>query len=606
MISRLDLGSLEPFHTAGVLEVPDVQTAVALLRISGQPAGGPEVGLAVGLCVRALRSGSVCIDLDSDPGTWTSETQEAAELQWPTPPAWREALAASTLVAVGEDATRDRPLRMVGSLVYLQRYWCDEQLIRQAMRDRARPVAVAPEPLAAGLRRLFPEAGPDMQRLAAATAALRQATIIAGGPGTGKTTTVARLLALLRDVDPAVRSIALAAPTGKAAVRLEQAVGAALADLDPQDRRRLGSLSASTLHRLLGWRPDSTGRFRHDRSNPLPQDVVVVDETSMVSLPMMARLLEAVRPDARVILVGDPDQLASIEAGAVLGDLVAAPAGTADSDLATALGDVCPSEAPEVVRAAATGVVVLDRNYRFGGAIADLAAAIRRGDIDEVLRILRAGHADVEFLDPDLPGTAEIVHQDVVAQAAAVHASALEGSAADALSALDAHRVLCAHRSGPFGVSHWDDLIAQWTRPVYGATASGHWFAGQPLLVTANDYTRDLYNGDTGVVVRGPDATLRAAFSRSDDVLELPLSRLDAVQTLRAMTIHRGQGSQFTSATVILPPEDSALLTRELLYTAVTRAKKRVRILGTEAGVRAGVQRQVRRASGLRDVKHLT
>ena len=189
------------------------------------------------------------------------------EVAWPAPSAWREALAASPLVAVGEDAARDRPLRMVGSLVYLQRYWCDEQQIRQAMGDRARRVAIDPVLLTAGLHRLFPGSEPDMQRLAAATAALRQATIIAGGPGTGKTTTVARLLALLREVDPRVLSVALAAPTGKAAVRLEQAVGAALAELDPQDRRRLGTLSASTLHRLLGWRPDSTaGSAMTDRT----------------------------------------------------------------------------------------------------------------------------------------------------------------------------------------------------------------------------------------------------------------------------------------------------------------------------------------------------
>lgn len=600
MISRLELGALEPFHAAGVVDVPDVQTAIALLRIGGQAASEPAVGLAAALCVRALRSGSVCVDLEVDPSSWTGEGDDAPELVWPEPSAWRDALADNPLVAHGPDGARDRPLRLVGSLVYLQRYWCDEQLISEAMRARSRRVTVDPEVLSAGLRRLFPGTRPDRQRLAAATAALRQATIIAGGPGTGKTTTVARLLALLREVDPQARSVALAAPTGKAAVRLEQAVGAALSDLTADDRRRLAPVSASTLHRLLGWRPDSTGRFRHDRSNPLPHDIVVVDETSMVSLPLMARLLEAVRADARLVLVGDPDQLASIEAGAVLADLVAAAADAPDPDLRTALARACPENIDSVDRAAATGVVELDHNYRFGGAIADLAAAIRRGDGDGVMGILRAGHADVEFLDPDLPGSAELVHQDVFAQAEAVCSSAVDGAAASALAALDSHRVLCAHRGGPFGVSHWDGLIAQWTRPVYGVATTSAWYAGQPLLVTANDYTADLYNGDTGVIVRSPDGILRAAFTRGEDVLELPLSRLDAVQTLRAMTIHRGQGSQFTAATVVLPPEDSPLLTRELLYTAVTRARTRVRLLGTEAGVRAGVQRQVRRASGLR------
>ncbi len=598
MISRLDLAGLQPFHDAGILEIPDVQTAMAMLRIGGQSATDMAVGLAIGLCVRALRSGSVCVDLNTDPAGWAVEVDNCPDLPWPAPTPWREALASSPLVAVGDQAPRDRPLRLVGSLVYLQRYWCDEQLIRESMRTRSQPKLVDADRLAAGLQRLFPDPKPDRQRLAAATAALRQATIIAGGPGTGKTTTVARLLALLKQTDPTVRSIALAAPTGKAAVRLEQAVGNALAELSDDDRAGLGRLSASTVHRLLGWRPDSTGRFRHDRSNPLPHDVVVVDETSMVSLPLMARLLEAVRPGARLVLVGDPDQLASIEAGAVLADLVAAPGDAADPDLRAALALACPDESDALDRAASTGVIVLDRNYRFGGAIAELAAAIRDGRADEALEILRAGHADVEFLDPDLAGP--IVHQDVLTVASAVHSEAVDGQAHAALAALDSHRVLCAHRVGPAGVSHWDDLIAEWTQPVYGTT-SGAWYPGQPLLVTSNDYTADLYNGDTGVVVRGADGELRAAFARGEDVLELPLSRLDAVQTLRAMTIHRGQGSQFGAATVILPPEDSALLTRELLYTAVTRARHRVRIVGTEVAVRAGVQRQVRRASGLRD-----
>ena len=318
------------------------------MRIGGHPLvsatpADAHVALGAALCVRALRAGSVCVDLTADPGVWVPEgaiddatgpdgspaddgpDQPPAPLPWPDPDDWLTAVRGHSLVSQGPDGPIDRPLRLVGDLLYLQRYWLDEQLIRTAMQQRARPVPVDPVALNSALARLFPDPGPDRQRLAAAMVALRGATIIAGGPGTGKTTTVARIIALLRQIGGPQVTVALAAPTGKAAARLQEAVATAVLGMDPADRDRVGHLPASTLHRLLGWRPDSQGRFRHDRSNPLPHDVVIVDETSMVSLPLMARLLDAVRPDARLVLVGDPDQLASIDAGAVLGDLVAAP-----------------------------------------------------------------------------------------------------------------------------------------------------------------------------------------------------------------------------------------------------------------------------------------
>ena len=603
--TRLEIGPLEPFHTTGVLGIPDVQVATALMRIGGHSLDDPDsaaVALAAALCVRALRAGSVCVDLTADPSMWIPEDSEEPpeDLPWPEPSAWLSAARDHALVSQGDDGPIDRPLRLVGNLLYLQRYWQDEQVIRTAMRERARLLAVDASALADGLARLFPGTQPDRQRLAAATAALRQVTIIAGGPGTGKTTTVARILALLRQVTDNRASIALAAPTGKAAARLQEAVATALGHMDQVDRDRFGDLPASTLHRLLGWRPDAQGRFRHNRSNPLPHDVVVVDETSMVSLPMMARLLEAVRPDARLVLVGDPDQLASIDAGAVLGDLVAAPPTATQTALAGALAAACPAESADTQAAADTGVVVLDHNYRFEGAIADLAAAIRLNDPDRALAILQAGHADVQFLDP-ASGAVAAVRAEAVEQTERMVAAAAAGDAATALAELETHRVLCAHREGPYGVSHWDDLIQGWTEHLITRPAPGNpWYVGRPLLVTANDYTADLYNGDTGVIIAAPDGQMRAAFARGSGIVELPTSRLDTVTTLRAMTIHRGQGSQFDAVTVILPPAESQLLTRELLYTAVTRARRRIRVIGTQEAVRAGVVRQVRRASGLR------
>jgi exodeoxyribonuclease V alpha subunit len=424
---------------------------------------------------------------------------------------------------------------------------------------------------------------------------LRWTSVLAGGPGTGKTTTVATLLAVLRDQDPSLR-IALAAPTGKAAARLSEAL--AEVDLPDADRARITGLSASTIHRLLGPIRGSS-RFRHDRHRHLPFDVVVVDETSMVSLTLMARLLEAVRPDARLVLVGDPDQLASVEAGAVLGDLVAAPADP-EPMFDRALGRVGAPGPP--VRG---GVTVLDRTWRFQGTIATLAAAIREGDADAAVAALRAGHHDVVFVeDADLttrdPGGLRELREEVVGGAAETELAALDGDASLALTRLDEHRLLCAHRRGPWGVTRWAADVERWVLeagPV--ADRDEEWYPGRPLLVTANDHDRGIYNGDTGVVISTPRGA-RAVFARGGAPVEIAPALLDGIATVHAMTVHRAQGSQFARVSVILPPAESPLLTRELLYTAVTRARTKVRLVGSEDAVRAAIARPIGRASGLR------
>ena len=449
---------------------------------------------------------------------------------------------------------------------------------------------------------LFPDpATPDRQRIAVALAATRWTTILAGGPGTGKTTTVARVLALLDR--PGLR-VALAAPTGKAAARLQESVREQASGLGLP-----AELTAMTLHRLLGWRPGSKTRFRHDRANRLPYDVVVVDETSMVSLTMMARLLDAVRPDARLILVGDPDQLTSVDAGAVLADLVARPfRAVPDPALAQLVGpDLAATDDaaetaldPQERARLANGVVRLTRGRRFGGTIAQLAVAVRLGHADLALELLRSGVKDVSFLDPN---DIEAVRQDVVSCAQGVTAAAGAGAVDLALTRLEEHRLLCAHRHGPYGVAEWDRRAAQWVATaVSRGSEQGRWHPGQPLLVTRNDHEARIYNGDTGVVVDSGGGELLAAFSRGATPVLLPIGRLGDVQTVYAMTIHRSQGSQYDTVSVVLPPTASSLLTRELLYTAITRARRHVRVLGTAETVRAAIGRQVLRASGLRQV----
>lgn len=542
-----------------LLEPADIHVAQRLSALTGE--SDPTVALAVAFAVRAVRAGSVCVDLRS-----VAQQVGQPELPWPAPADWLRAVQASPLVDkqvlhVMSDPTAD--------LLYLDRYWREEQQVR----DDVLALLASPLPAAVpGLERLFP-AGWDEQRRAAEVALAQSLTVLTGGPGTGKTTTVARLLALLAEQAalagrPPLR-IALAAPTGKAAARLLEAVRAELDKLDPQDRDRLPELTASTLHRLLRPRPDSASRFRHHRENRLPHDVIVVDETSMVSLTLMARLLEAVRTDSRLILVGDPDQLASVEAGAVLADLVDGLGARTD------------------VRIAA-----LQTSHRFGASIGTLASAIRDGDADRAVEVLREGGEHIEWLAVDDPG--ERLRPVLLPHALRLREAAILGDARAATDTLDEHRLLCAHRRGPSGVAYWNRQVQRWVTDATGEPIWTDWYAGRPVLVTANDYGRRLYNGDTGVaVVRGE--SLVVAIGEQ----EFAAGRLSDVDTMHAMTIHKSQGSQADEVTVLLPAEESRLLTRELFYTAVTRAKRRVQVVGTEASVRAAVARRAVRASGL-------
>lgn len=618
-------GLVAEFDTAGVLGLADVHTAQQLSFLGRDD--DERVALAIALAVRAVRAGSVCIDLATihDAVFEADETEiDASALPWPETEGWLGAVADSPLVAHGPGAPAGRSLRLDGTLLYLDRYWRDEQLVRAdiAMRRSTPMAGVDTTRLRDLLAQVFPRRvgpgglavdEPDAQLAAAATTAAARLCVLSGGPGTGKTSTIARILVVLATLDPDLH-IGLAAPTGKAAARLTEAIHHALPTITgaaPQVVARLGRLQATTVHSLLGWAHSSI-RFAHDRTRPLPYDVVVVDEMSMVSLSMMARLLEATRPDARLLLVGDPDQLASVEAGAVFADIgtMARRSDATGQDMA-ASGALLAELVPEVDRPAVQvpGVVDLTHTWRFGGMIAELAQAITAGDVEGLRRLLAAlgPDANVSFTPtsgrPDDPGLAGL-RRRVGDWGAAMRVPALAGDGPGALEALGRHRILCAHRRGPYGVAVWNAVARGWVDGATGMVASADG-VGEPLMATRRDKPLQVFNGDVGVVVDHAGEERLALEDLS--AIDVPARRvrlvapqqLEGLVPVYASTIHKSQGSQFEEVSIILPEASSPLLTRELLYTAVTRASGHVHLYGTTQALERAVERRANRASGL-------
>lgn len=586
-------GLLRDVHLAGVLGWGDVHVAQKVSHLFGVT--DQRVQLALALTVRALRDGSTCLELDEVASArYVTDSESVATLPqaaWPEPDAWVDALLASPMVTAGPDAAGVRPLRLVGRRLHLERYWGQESTVAAELLAR-RPApagAVDADRLTAAARDLLREAVDPEQAAATVVPLFTGVSVIAGGPGTGKTHTVARVLGMLLRTSDRPLLIGLAAPTGKAAARMDEALSRAAAGLPDDVAAQLGGLHATTIHRLLGWVPESRNRFRHHGGNPLPHDVVVVDEASMVSVTLMARLLEALRPSARLVLVGDPDQLSPVEAGAVLADIVAAPVHPVpglDKSLA-ALG------------LPATGAVArLRHNHRSEQDIATLAEAVLAGDTDRVVELATAGSAGVRFAPtPEESGLRERAVNTGVAMVAAARRGAVE----EALARLDAHRLLCAHRHGPYGVALWSRQVEDWLAAELGdLDPTRQWYAGRPVLVTQNSSELGLFNGDTGVAVLG-HGQLRVHFARGRTSRAVSPFLLDAVQTVHAMTVHKAQGSQFGEVSLILPEPGSPLLTRELLYTAITRAEHRVNLIGSVDALVEAVQRPARRASGLRD-----
>ncbi len=551
------------------------------------PGAGGAAQLAAALAAEATAAGHVCIDLAAV--AETAALDDAAKIP-PLDDFVRE-LAASPLVARPGGFA---PLVLDGRRLYLHRYWHYETTLAKALVARAGPPvpSVDESALRRALDRFFP-GEPDMQKVAAAVAGTKRLAVLCGGPGTGKTATVARILAVLAELAAGERlAVGLAAPTGKAAARLQAALA---------ERPETVELAAQavTLHRLLGLSAGAAPR--HRATNPLALDVLVVDEASMIDLALAAKLVDALPAHARLLLVGDPDQLASVEAGAVLASIAGAAgpySAATGARLAHLTGTVVPTGAPD--SPLTDSIVLLEKSYRFAATsgIGRLARAVRAGDADGAAAALDSGE-EAAWQSADAAALGEAAFAGYADYFAAIRSGA---SAEQCFAELARFRVLAAVRDGPSGVHALNRAVEQRLAARDPAALHQRWYPGRPVMVTRNDYALRLANGDVGIVIRDAEVPggIAVAFEAHDGgIRRFSPARMPECETVYAMTVHKSQGSEFDAVLLVLPPEPAPVLSRELVYTGVTRARRRVAVVADRDVLKAAIGVRVKRDSAL-------
>jgi len=569
----------------------------------------PSLLHAVSLASNAVGNGNICLNLADIAGR--EIVVDGAELRLPEVGQLTSELSGTGVVGAPGSF---KPLVLDGDgRLYLYRYWQYERNLARTIMAKSTHSAfdIDEALLSEGVARLFHrsvEGETDWQKVAALASVCKGFCVISGGPGTGKTSTVVKIIALLLEqAKGGTLRIALAAPTGKSAARLKESIRLMKEKLDcSAEVKALIPEEVTTIHRLLGVRKDSV-RFRHGEDNLLPHDVVIVDEASMVALPLMAKLALALKEDARLILLGDRDQLASVEAGAALGDICGGgrqepfSAGFIEYVSRVSGEKIADGSTEAAAPPLADSLVILKRNYRFAAdsGIGAVARAVNAGDGAGAIDLLKAGNNW-----HDIPA-ADSLKRSLAARVIAGYGAYLASvSPIEALQRFDCFRILCALRQGTYGVSGVNALVEEILAGKGLIDTRSRWYPGRPVMITVNDYHLKLFNGDVGIVLPDPDSegTLRVWFPDSDGgIRSVSPVRLPAHETVYAMTVHKSQGSEFDRVLMLLPGHDSEALTRELIYTGLTRAKNDVEVWGNEDVFGAAVSRRIERKSGLRD-----
>ncbi len=580
-----------------------------------------DVRLAAALVSSATGRGDVYLDLGSlaeKPMFHESDQEEPA--RHPKLLTWSQKIRQSPAVGRPGDF---RPLILdQKNRLYLYRYWDYEKKLSDAIINRAKVVIenVDLDVLKDSLKRLFPQNkdhGFTWQKVAALIATFKRFCVITGGPGTGKTFTVAKILALLvEQAEDAKFRILIAAPTGKAAARIGESIRAAKETLNCSRITRSAIPSeAFTIHRMLKTIPGSP-YFYHNAENPLEADVVVVDEVSMVDLALMSKLIEALPLDARLILIGDKDQLASVEAGSVLGDICNGDnVHKFSCDFCKKFEEVTQEQFDDSAKACKEEkglydcMVELKKSYRFSGSssIRELSRAVNLGDIETAFSLLNKNNDQISWEKIEKPRDLTRAISKLIIDGYSGYLK--ESDPARALERFNHFKILCAVKIGPFGVQAVNRLaervLSQRGLIEPDGSDSNPWYKGRPVLITCNDYSLGLFNGDIGITLSSPDSDRKglSVFFPGDSgkPKRLALDRLPEHETVYAMTVHKSQGSEFGNVLFVLPDKDYPVLTRELFYTGVTRASQNVSIWGTQDIIRATILRKIERTSALKD-----